>query len=191
MKNSRFGGNVRERGLNGTGGIDGEGGLNKLPLDLEGRGSGGLDVTFVLLGGPFAAGVVKDECENSHGFSKYHLTRPFVKEYFTRINNNHIYKLQLGMTQSQRNPVNKFTHIKTTTPYIVNTTKKQACSYWSPCNSRHVAYQKKVIKESEVLPGACQSEKKEQSTLYCQIHPENLQSAKEKEMGGKDTSYDS
>lgn len=71
LKNSRGGGDERERGLNGAGRIDGEGGLDKLPLDLKGRGSRGLDVTGELLPGPFAAVAAEHECENSHGFSEY------------------------------------------------------------------------------------------------------------------------
>lgn len=68
LEDSRGRRHERERGLNTTGGINGESGLNKLPLKVEGRVSGGLDVTGVLLRGPLAAGVAENKCEHSHGF---------------------------------------------------------------------------------------------------------------------------
>lgn len=58
----------RERGLNSTGGINGESGLHELPLKIEGGIGGGLDVAGMLLGAPFAAGFADDKGEDSHGY---------------------------------------------------------------------------------------------------------------------------
>lgn len=58
--------NEGERGLNATGGIDGESRLNEFPLELVGGVGGAFKVTGILIGGPLATGAPTDEGENSH-----------------------------------------------------------------------------------------------------------------------------
>lgn len=70
LEHSRGRRDKRERGLNTAGGISGESGLDKLPLEIEGGIGGGLDITFMLFSGPFAAGVAEDKCEDSHSYSE-------------------------------------------------------------------------------------------------------------------------
>lgn len=70
LKYSRGRGNRRVRGLNAAGRVNGESGLDELPLEIVGGVGGGLDVTGMLFGCPFAAGVAYDKCEDSHGYSE-------------------------------------------------------------------------------------------------------------------------
>lgn len=69
LKYGRGRGNRRVRGLNAAGGVNGESGLDELPLEFVGGVGGGLEVAGMLFGCPFAAGVAYDKCEDSHGYS--------------------------------------------------------------------------------------------------------------------------
>lgn len=66
LENGGGGSNERERGLNTTGGIDGESRLNELPLELVGGVGRAFKVTGILVGGPLTTGAPTDEGENSH-----------------------------------------------------------------------------------------------------------------------------
>lgn len=66
LENGGAGSDVREGGLNATGGIDGESSLNEFPLELIGGRGGAFKIAGILLGGPLATGAPTDEGENSH-----------------------------------------------------------------------------------------------------------------------------
>lgn len=66
LENGRGRGNEREGGLDAAAGVGGVGGLDELPLELEGGGSGSLEVAGDLLRRPLAAGAPANEGEDSH-----------------------------------------------------------------------------------------------------------------------------
>jgi len=79
LENGGWRSDVRERGLDATGGISGESRLDKFPLQLEGGGSGGLNIAFGdLLGTPLVTGAPANEGENSHFDFELILLKPWI-----------------------------------------------------------------------------------------------------------------